>query len=71
MQAGSFSLLGFYFISFIVKGFSLFFKCIAQVKSTIKGGKSCEIICLTIFLHHKNLAFEQGCDVKAHHGSSQ
>lgn len=45
-----------------LKDFSVFFKCVVQVIGHIKGRKSCEIISRgVIFLHHKNLAFEQRC----------
>ncbi len=55
-------LVFFYFYSPLLKYFSLFFNWVVQVKVCIKGGKSSEIIYLgLIFLHHRNLLFQQGC----------
>lgn len=49
-----------FLILYFSAGFILFFNCIVQVIDHIKGGK-CENVSLpVIFLHHKNLAFEQG-----------
>lgn len=55
------SLVNFYFTS--LEGFSVFFNCVVQVTSHIKGRKSCEIISqgVIFFLHPKNLPVEQRC----------